>query len=353
MAIKEISLHEAFQIFIKDSTKGKHLMPSGKRLSDNSIKNYSFVLKLIKSFEEKKGIQYRICIISKPSLKTISREQNYWKRFYESFTNYLYKDLQLLDSYVASSFKLIRSIFNYLTNQKCLPIGNYHKKFRIPNVSIEPIVLLPEQLSFLITNKEFKLKLPERFYRALDIFILGCCTGLRVSDLLNLERKNLIFQSTTVMLNLYTQKTGTRVLIPLPDYCIEIIDRYKNKRSNFILPRIQLYTLNSHLKEIAKAAGWNWTHPKVRTRQGKLFEIKNKAGASFCFYEHISAHTMRRTAITNLLMLGVDESIVRRVSGHSATSKEFHKYVALSQAYLNEQLKTAYAKMALNTKCIS
>lgn len=74
-------------------------------------------------------------------------------------------------------------------------------------------------------------------------------------------------------------------------------------------------------------------------------EIKNKNGSSWKFHQHITAHTMRRTAITTLLILGVPELIVRKISGHAPGSKEFYKYVAISQQYLNQEVQNAYKKL--------
>ncbi|MEO6812421.1 MAG: hypothetical protein ABI172_00715 [Ginsengibacter sp.] len=54
---------------------------------------------------------------------------------------------------------------------------------------------------------------------------------------------------------------------------------------------------------------------------------------------------MRRTAITTLLLLGVEENMVRTISGHSPGSKEFYKYVALVQNYLNQQVIYAHDKL--------
>jgi hypothetical protein len=54
---------------------------------------------------------------------------------------------------------------------------------------------------------------------------------------------------------------------------------------------------------------------------------------------------MRRTAITTLLLMGVEENMVRTISGHSAGSKEFYKYVAVVQNYLNQQVMNAYDKL--------
>jgi len=101
----------------------------------------------------------------------------------------------------------------------------------------------------------------------------------------------------------------------------------------------------TRIKQLIFLAGWHNPLPKIRYRQGKAFELKNEKGQTYCFHEHITAHTMRRTAITTLLMLGVEENAVRRISGHALGSKEFYKYVGLVQAYLNSSVRSAHAKL--------
>ncbi|HUM98638.1 MAG TPA: tyrosine-type recombinase/integrase [Chitinophagaceae bacterium] len=79
-------------------------------------------------------------------------------------------------------------------------------------------------------------------------------------------------------------------------------------------------------------------------------ELKTEAGSSWPFYKHITAHTMRRTAITTMLIMGVPEQVVRKMSGHAAGSKEFYKYVNLAQDYMNKELSKAYQKLVTMTK---
>ena len=92
-------------------------------------------------------------------------------------------------------------------------------------------------------------------------------------------------------------------------------------------------------------AGWDYPLPKIRHRKGETVEIYNKLGKSYRFCDHITAHTMRRTAITTLLLLGVDEITVRRISGHSAGSKEFYRYVVVVQEYMNASIKMAHQRL--------
>ena len=76
-----------------------------------------------------------------------------------------------------------------------------------------------------------------------------------------------------------------------------------------------------------------------------MTEIKTGEGNTWSFYQHITAHTMRRTAITTLLIMGVPENMVRKISGHAPGSKEFYKYIGIAQDYLNEQVRNAYKKL--------
>jgi intergrase/recombinase len=46
---------------------------------------------------------------------------------------------------------------------------------------------------------------------------------------------------------------------------------------------------------------------------------------------------MRRTAITTMLNLGMPEHIVRKISGHAANSKEFFRYVRMSQNIIDQE----------------
>ena len=54
---------------------------------------------------------------------------------------------------------------------------------------------------------------------------------------------------------------------------------------------------------------------------------------------------MRRTAITTMLRLQMPEHLVRKISGHAAESKEFHKYVSISQKYLDTETDKVFLKL--------
>jgi integrase len=344
-AAPQISVAEYFQQFIKASASGRRLTPSCKRISPGTITNYRYAQKLLLEFESKTGASLRIQLLHRASMRTLQKERNYWSKFYAQFLAFLYKEKGYYDNYVRSIFKILKSFFNYLQTEKGFSVGNYHKSFRIPLQKTTPVVLQPEKLQYLISNKEFEDGLNPYLKRAKDIFVFGCTVALRVSDLMGLQKKNVINTGKEVYLNLCTQKTGAEVKIPLPQYAIEIVNKYKRKAGKYILPRLSVTNLNIQIKKLIEKAEWNYPLTKAISKQGKLIELKRDGGKSWCFHQHITAHTMRRTAITTLLIMGVPELIVRKISGHAPGSKEFYRYVAVAQDYMNQEVMIAYKKL--------
>ncbi len=342
---KQILFLPAFQQFITASKTGSRVMPSGKKIRSGTIEQYRCAYLLLAAYEQGLTAPLRLTLLHRSTLKEIQKEKLYWKRIFKAFMQFLYKDKKCLDQYTASVCKIIKTFFNYLLKEKCLPVGLFHQQFRVPTAAIMPVVISPAQLHFLITNKVFEQSLSKALQRTKDIFVFGCTVGLRQQDLMRLKKDNVQFNTEGVSLSLHTQKTSTIVTIPLPEYAIAIYTKYKRKAGIYVLPRLSSVNLNKQVKQLIQKAGWNHVLPKIRHRQGEPFELKNAKGQSFCFYEHITAHTMRRTAITTLLLLGVDETAVRRISGHAPGSKEFYKYVGLVQEYLNSAVKNAHIKL--------
>lgn len=337
-----LALLPLFKKFIKDCSSGRRVTPSGKRICKGAIVQYNCVFKLLEQFESLQSTPLRIQLLNRSSQRIVQSEKLYWKRFFKYFTQWLYQK-NYFDLYAASVAKTLRTFFNYLLKDQCLIVGNFHQHFKVPLQRLTPIVLEPQQLKFLITNEVFKNSLSQTQKRTNDIFIFGCTVGLRYSDLMRLKKSDLQFTETGVFVLLNTSKTATQVKIPLPQYAQQIIAKYKTGK--YVLPRLSNTNLNLQLKKLMEAAGWVYNLPKIRYRQGKPIELKNKHGNPYRFCDHITAHTMRRTAITTLLLMGVEENIVRTISGHSPGSKEFYKYVAVVQNYLNQQVIAAYDKL--------
>jgi len=343
---RQLPLLPLFQKFITASATGRRLTPSGKKLSKGAIIQYKCIYDILEEFERSQLLPaIRIKLVHRSSLRELQSEKLYWQRFFRRFTAWLYNEKKYFDQYVGAIAKVLRTFFNYLLNEKSLPVGNFHKHFIVPNQTITPIVLEPQQLSFLITDEEFHQSLPTFLQRTKDIFVFGCTVGLRYGDLMKLKKQDVQYAEKDTFVLLNTTKTATDVKIPLPRYAVDIVRKYERKAGRYVLPRLSGTNINLQLKMLIEKAGWTYNLPKIRCQQGKAVEMKSKKGTSFRFCDHITAHTMRRTAITTLLLLGVEETMVRRISGHAPGSKEFYKYVAVVQDYLNDKVKTAHQKL--------
>lgn len=341
----QVQLTKYFRQFIQASASGRRYSASGKRISKGTISNYLYALRLLNEYETRYGTALRIQLLHRAPLRVLQKEKNYWARFFVQFSHFLYREKKYFDHYIANVFKSLKTFFNWLQREKGFVTGNYHRSFRVPLQEAVPVVLQPEQLQFLVMNKYFENRLSKSLKRARDIFVFGCTAGLRYGDLMKLKKTYLQQRDGETYLALYTQKTGAAVSIPLPGYALAIVERYKRIAGQYILPRLSCTNLNIQVKKLAQLAGWDQPLPKMRSLRGRMTEIKNKQGGSWKFYEHITAHTMRRTAISSLLMLGVPEAVVRKISGHAAGSKEFYKYVVIAQEYLGSEVKQAYKKL--------
>lgn len=333
-----------FKQFIKESESGKRLKKNGERISKNSIDNYTYVLRNLILFAEETKTELRVCDILKFSKRELQSEKNYWKKFYKNYTDFLYKK-GCYDNYVGSQIKIIRAFFNYLKNEKDIYVGDFHKQFYIRKEEIDVLVLTPEQLKFLIHDKEFESQLTPSLKKVKDIFVFGCTTGLRYSDIFLLTNKNFEQSGEDWYLKIKSKKTKTFSSIKLPAYAVSIYKKYMPTKAGVnVFGEIGLYNFNKVLKTIGEKAGFTNDLEVTRERLGKAKkQSRTHKGIRFC--DKMSSHMMRRTAITTLLILGMPEHLVRKISGHSASSSAFNRYVHYAQVYIDREIDKVHSKL--------
>jgi len=335
-----------FNQFINDTQNGNRLKKNGERIKKETVQNYKFALQNLTEFSIKVNFDLRICDASKLNKREFISEKNYWKKFYKKFTEFLYKK-GCYDNYVGTTIKMIRVFFNYLKEDKNLQTGDFHKMFYVRKEEVEILVLSPEQLKFLIHDQPFEQDLKPKLKTVKDIFVFGCTTGLRFSDIFRLTNKNFEKQQDDWYLKMKSQKTKTYTFIKLPAYAIEIYKKYKSKAiTKPLFPVFTLSNFNDLLKILGEKA--DFTHPITFSReiQGQPKHLKNhngRAGMRFC--DKMSSHMMRRTAITTLLILGMPEHLVRKVSGHSSNSNSFNRYVHYAQVYIDREIDKVHDKL--------
>ncbi len=337
---KFLTADQAFTFFdqlIKETSRGKRVKKDGRRIRSSTIDNYLSTRRLLQEFIRENNFDFKIYLSGNLTRKETEQAKKYYKKFFKEFTDYLYIKKDFFDNYVGMLVKMLRLYFNYLKGEHNLSVGEYHKDFYIPAEEIPIIVFSPEELNYLIYNKELNDKLPEHLRRAKDVFVFGSTVALRFSDLMQLKQSNLEFYNNNYYLKVTSIETETNTSIKLPDYAVEILKKYYKKQKT-LLPLHSKNWYNKCFKELAKYLEFNTPSIKYRTKRGIKHSIyKNKAKRQhYTLADHITTHTMRRTAITTMLRLGMPEQVVRKISGHAATSKEFFRYVEFAQTYIDE-----------------
>ena len=348
MTTKEYPLVPLFQKFISHSYKGKRLKPDGNRIKPQTVDNYNYVLRYLQEYEKEYDTVLRIKSINSDNKRLFMAERNYWKKFYLQFTNFMYQKKDCYDNYVGTVIKTIRIFFNFLNKDMGIPTGVFYKSFYVCREEVPIVTLLPEQLQFLINDTGFDAQLDRSLQKAKDIFVFGCTVALRVSDLFAIKFTDIERMGLHYYLPVKTIKTGVAVRIKLPAYAIAIIEKYQAtaRGRKAIFPPIPRTRFNNQLKAIAEMAGWVNDLGRIRSKRGVNFKNSGKANKEvYRFCDLVSSHTMRRTAITTMLMLGMKEHVVRKISGHADNSKSFYRYVNLVQSYMDNEMDEVFGKL--------
>lgn len=149
-----------------------------------------------------------------------------------------------------------------------------------------------------------------------DYFIIGCMTSLRFSDFSVIRPEN-IKENT---LEVFTKKTGEQVVIPISKWVKNIFIKY-----NFNLPKAPCnQVFNKVLKDIGLLAGLDETVTITKTIGGKEKTIAYKK------YMLLTAHSSRRSLISNLILAGVPTPQIMLISAHKSL-KVFQSYIKISK----------------------
>ena len=339
---KTYNLLILFDRFIADSKTGRRLKKDGTRIHETTIEHYISVRNNLLRFSKEKNFELSLTPYQLNDPVETKSFSQYWKLFYEYFSGYLYmKDC--FDNYVGTQFRVIRTFFNYIKNEKGVATGDVQKLFYFRSEEIAIVVLSLEQLKFLISDKDFETTLPEYLQRTKDVFVFGCTVGLRFGDLMKLRKRNLERIGNDIYLSVRSDKTSTHTRVKLPQYAVDILYKYRHLKT--LLPVLSNNRLNITIKQLCEKAGWTYEVGKCRERRGIEKQIiKNNKPQRFC--DLITTHSMRRTAITTLINMGMPEIMVRKISGHAAMSKDFYRYVNYAQNLIDKETDRIFGSIA-------
>ena len=180
---------------------------------------------------------------------------------------------------------------------------------------------LDEVSSIYLTSEEIQkihnLKIKDKTSVVRDLFVIGCCTGLRFSDYSKLTKANIQNGSISIK----TQKTGAKVILPVHWMITEIISRNGDS-----IPKLEhsQQNFNKVIKNIAKKAGIN-SEVLVERMQGND-RIRKKVKK----YSLVCTHTARRSFATNMYLTGIPTAKIMLFTGHQ-TEESFFKYIRIGK----------------------
>lgn len=156
-----------------------------------------------------------------------------------------------------------------------------------------------------------------------DFFIISCLTSLRYSDFVNIRPEHIKENN----IHMITRKTGEPVIIPISPLVRSILEKY-----NYNLPKAPCnQVFNRVLKEVGRIAEIDEQVTVTKTKGGVKQTIIYKK------YQLLTAHTGRRSMISNCILEGIPTPSIMLISAHKSL-KVFQGYVRLNQVQNAEAL---------------
>jgi integrase len=213
---------------------------------------------------------------------------------------------------------------------------NYHrsldfKRIRCEHETTEPIFLIMEELKCI---EDFDVQENVALLHSKNIFLIGCYTSQRISDLLAMKKKDLSTDANGEMWwNVYQAKGRKLVKVYLVRRARKILEEYLiGKDSNDrIFPMLSAVAINRNLKTIGKGSGLLEIVTKVN------YSGNNKREITQPKYLFLTTHVARKTAISLMCASNMPDHEIQSISGHSS-SKEMTVYKGVDRRRIKESL---------------
>jgi len=227
------------------------------------------------------------------------------------------------------------SVVNWYAKKEVLVV-----QYEVPakQENTERVFLDPEDVKIILRNHSIRDRLNGRDKFYFDFSLLGLTTALRMKDLLSLKLTDFKIVADKVFLKCKNRKTGIDTLAQIPEFIYKIVQENVNNtgkvlgafnEAQVICLSARLYTCfnKPEFTNLNRDYTLNITNPDGKTQRQKTKKL----------YEFITPHVLRRSAITAMLVSGVDEGTVKKMSGHVRDSEAFNVYVGHVQSHFEKE----------------
>ena len=236
--------------------------------------------------------------------------------FIEGFQRYLVAERKGIN-YINKQWVALKVVLKEARYQGIdAPVDMNHRSLTVPRKPVDNIYLNEEEIALLLTCQ---LDAVPSLSRVRDIFIVGCYTGLRFGDLLQLSSRNIESTPTGMILNVVAGKTNTRIKIPLKPLVYEIL-----KKHGFSFGKISNQKANDYIKSVCQRAGLKKMVTLRSYPGGKVVENTEPK------WKLVSFHTARRSFATNAYQAGIPMLNIMKITGHKKPST-FLEYIKFDE----------------------
>jgi len=290
-------LIEAYQTEMKTKINPK----TGKPISHLTIKSFSTTLMRLKKFEEYKNKRFSISDVD--------------LTFKNEFVKYESEKLLISQNSISKDIRQIKTVC-LDANDKGYSISEQlrSRKFYIKEEQTAFVTITESEIELI---KKCDLKKVNYLENARDWLIIGCWTGCRVNDLMQLTNDNIQITTKGQKFIRYTQsKTNKQVDIPIHSDVNEILERL----GGFPRP-ISDQRFNEWIKKVCFESGL--VQEVYGSRQNPT--THRKEVGTFQKWELVRSHSCRRSFATNHYNK-LPNKLIMAVTGH-ATEKMLLNYI--------------------------
>lgn len=249
-----------------------------------------------------------------------------------SFRNYLI-NAGHLNNTVQKYMNKLRTFLKWCKEPEQGYFPDFNFRIKIAENDTDIIFLDNEQVIHLYN---YDLKSPAHG-RIRDAFVFGCFTGMRYGDLKKLKKTEV--EENQLRFRIQKGQETVFHTIPLAPIAKEILARYKDLPGEKALPVISNQRMNDALKLICKEAGFdNIINIAEKQGNGKIEEKQ------YPLYELIGCHTCRKSFITIAMRRGMQEAVIKSISGHSKNSRAFTRYYHIVDGHKQEEMNRIFGE---------
>lgn len=289
---KKVKLFEFIENFILEQTGIKH---------HGTINCYNASLSCLKLYCKEKN-----CTLDFDDINLT---------FYNSYISFMNETKKYAQNTIGNQIKNLKTFLNEATERGINNNVEFRsRKFKKVYHDVDNVYLNKEEVKAI-----YNLDLSDKpdLDKIRDLFIIGCCTGLRFSDFTKIKKENIIDDNK---IKFRTQKTDETVFIPIHPYVKEILKKYDGK----IEAPPNNDNLNDGIKTVAELAKISEIVEYTINKGGKTEKMSTEK------FNQVSSHTARRSFATNLFLDDVPSITIMKMTGHKS-EKSFLRYIRISQ----------------------